>query len=104
MAKPARAALAQVEPAAPEPPPAAPDLTGATDLRGWWLPYIIAVSGSQSFMLGSHLTSGTDVSGIVRRVAITPAGVCWVGIEQVGPDNRGKPLKWMIFLEGHGIV
>lgn len=111
MPRPTAAAKVQPLPLAADPveapkakrAPPEPDFSKPIELGGWWLPYIIATSGASSFVLGSLLNSGTEVSGIVKRVLLLPTGVCAVGVQAPGPDGEGTELRWLYFLEGHGI-
>jgi hypothetical protein len=101
MAKPAAvAALPKAEPKVEE---REPDWTKPIELKGWWLPYLIATTASSSFQVGSYLSTGTEVQGIVERILLMPTGVACVAVRQVAGATQAG-LRWVVFREGHGVV
>lgn len=70
------AAVAKL-PAAPAKKPA-PDFNKGIDAIGVWSPTMLAMTASQSIVVGGYLTGGLRVSGLVKRIVTTPDGLTWI--------------------------
>jgi hypothetical protein len=75
------------------------DWSKPVEYRAWFLPYNVGTGVDHVFIVGGHVATGVQVSGVVRSIALHPNGCVHVRIEVGG---KGGAFKYITVKEGHG--
>jgi hypothetical protein len=75
------------------------DWSKPVEYRAWFLPYNVGTGVDHVFIVGGHVATGVQVSGIVRSIALHPNGCVHVRVEVGG---KGGVCKYITVKEGHG--
>lgn len=90
---------AEIIPSAPALTPLETDWTKPVQYRAWFLPYNLGTGVNHVFILGGHIATGVQVSGLVRSIELHPNGCVHVKVELAGTSGQ---FKYITVKEGHG--
>jgi hypothetical protein len=94
----AHQAASMVGPAPVAAPPDT-DWSKPVEYRAWFLPYNVGTGVDHVFILGGHVATGVQVSGVVKAITLHPNGCVHVRVEVGG---KGGVCKYITVKEGHG--